>query len=61
MNAMLLVTGLLSVLIGTAHSVLGEKLVLGALFCRDGLPKLLGSSTFARQTLRFTWRLNRTE
>ena len=57
MNAMLLVAGLLSVLIGIAHSVLGEKLVLGPLFRRDDLPKLLGSTTFARQTLRFTWHL----
>ena len=57
MNVMLLVAGLLSVLIGVAHSVLGEKLVLGPLFRRDDLPKLLGSTTFARQTLRFTWHL----
>ncbi len=34
MNVMLLVAGLLSVLIGIAHSVLGEKLVLGPLFDR---------------------------
>jgi hypothetical protein len=44
-------------LIGIAHSVLGEKLVLGPLFRRGDLPKLLGSSTFARRTLRFTWHL----
>ncbi len=40
-----------------AHSVLGEKLVLGPLFRRGDLPKLLGSSDFARRTLRFTWHL----
>ena len=57
MNVMLLVAGLLSALIGIAHSVLGEKLVLGPLFRREDLPKLLGSTTFARQTLRFTWHL----
>jgi len=57
MNVVLLVAGLLSALIGIAHSVLGEKLVLGPLFRRDDLPKLLGSTTFARQTLRFTWHL----
>jgi len=57
MNAMLLVAGLLSALIGIAHSVLGEKLVLGPLFERGDVPKLLGSTTFARHTLRFTWHL----
>jgi hypothetical protein len=57
MSVMLLVAGLLSALIGIAHSVLGEKLVLGPLFRRADLPKLLGSTTFARQTLRFTWHL----
>ncbi len=57
MNVMLLVAGLLSALIGIAHSVLGEKLVLGPLFDRGDVPKLLGSTTFARRTLRFTWHL----
>jgi len=57
MNVILLVAGFLSALIGIAHSVLGEKLVLGPLFRRGDLPRLLGSTTFARQTLRFTWHL----
>ena len=57
MNVMLLIAGLLSVLIGVAHSVLGERLVLGPLFQRGEVPKLLGSATFARQTLRFAWHL----
>lgn len=57
MNIFLLVGGLLSALIGIAHSVLGERLVLGPLFQRGDLPKLLGSESFARRTLRFTWHL----
>jgi len=57
MNLMLLAGGLLSVLIGIVHSVLGEKLLLGPLFQRDDLPKLLGSATFTRRTLRFAWHL----
>jgi hypothetical protein len=57
MNVLLLVAGLLSALIGIAHSVLGEKLVLGPLFERGDVPKLLGSTAFARRTLRFTWHL----
>jgi len=57
MNVMLLVAGLLSALIGIAHSVLGERFLLGPLFERGDLPKLLGSAAFARRTLRFTWHL----
>jgi hypothetical protein len=57
MNVMLLIGGVLSALIGIAHSVLGEKLVLGPLFSRGEVPKLIGSTTFARHTLRFTWHL----
>jgi len=56
-KALLLIGGLLSVAIGIAHSVLGEKLVLGPLFRRGDLPKLLGSETFSRRTLRFAWHL----
>lgn len=57
MNILLLVAGLLSVLIGIAHSVLGEKLLLGPLFERGDVPKLLGSTAFARRTLRFAWHM----
>ncbi|MDX2435734.1 MAG: hypothetical protein QNL88_01680 [Acidobacteriota bacterium] len=57
MNFSLFAAGVLSVLIGVIHSVLGEKLVLGPLFRRSELPKLLGSTIFARRTLRFTWHL----
>jgi len=57
MNVILLVAGLLSALIGIAHSMLGEKLVLRPLFERGEVPKLLGSTAFAHRTLRFTWHL----
>ena len=57
MNVFLMVAGLLSALIGVAHSVLGEKLVLRPLFTRGEVPKLLGSTAFAHRTLRFTWHL----
>lgn len=57
MNPSLLAGGALSALIGIAHSVLGERLLLGPLFNRGDLPRLLGSATFARQTLRFAWHL----
>jgi hypothetical protein len=57
MNVPLLIGGLLSVLIGLAHSVLGEKLVLRPLFDGGEVPKLLGRVAFMKQTLRFTWHL----
>lgn len=57
MNLPLVIAAVLSVLIGIAHSVLGERLLLGPLFRRGEVPKLLGSSTFPRQVLRFTWHL----
>jgi len=56
-NVPLLIAGLLSVMIGLAHSVLGERLLLGPLFRHGDLPKLLGSGSFARRTLRFAWHL----
>ena len=55
MSVPLIAAAILSAAIGIAHSVLGEKLVLGPLFERGEVPKLLGSTTFARNTLRFTW------
>ena len=57
MNLPLMAAAVLSVLIGVAHSVLGERLVLGPLFRRNELPKLLGSAEFTRNVLRFTWHL----
>ena len=57
MNLPLMAAGVLSILIGAAHSYLGERLLLGPLFRHGELTKLLGSTTFARHTLRFTWHL----
>ena len=57
MNLALTTAAALSILIGIAHSVLGEKLLLGPLFRHGDLPRLLGSTTFARNVLRFTWHL----
>ena len=57
MNLPLLIGGALSALIGIAHSVLGERLLLAPLFERGDLPRLLGSTVFARRTLRFAWHL----
>ena len=57
MSVPLIAAAVFSAAIGIAHSVLGEKLVLGPLFERGEVPKLLGSTDFAQRTLRFTWHL----
>jgi len=48
---------LLIALLGLAHSVLGEWLLLGPLFRLRQLPRLIGSHRFARRTLRLAWHL----
>ena len=45
----------LALLVGIAHSVLGERYILMRLFRRDGLPKLFGGTEFTTRTLRFAW------
>ena len=53
---MLLVAVFLIVLIGVAHSFLGERYILIRLFRRP-LPKLFGSDDFTKKTLRFAWHI----
>ena len=53
---MLLIAAALLVLIGLAHSYLGEKYILIRLFRRP-LPKLFGDDWFTRNTLRFAWHI----
>lgn len=47
----------LLIVIGVVHSVLGEKYLLVRLFRRDNLPKLYGSDSFTKNTLRFAWHI----
>lgn len=54
---MILFAGLLAVLIGAAHSYLGERYILVRLFQRTDIPKLLGSDWFTKRTLRFAWHI----
>ena len=49
------VAALLAVLLGAAHSYLGERFILIRLFRRGDLPKLFGGTEFTQQTLRFAW------
>ncbi len=58
MNDILLIIGaILAVIIGAAHSYLGERYILVRLFRNSTLPELFGSDTFTKQTLRFAWHL----
>ncbi|MCK4792408.1 MAG: hypothetical protein KAV87_52245 [Desulfobacteraceae bacterium] len=57
MDLLLIIGATLAVLIGAAHSYLGEQYILIRLFRRSDLPQLFGSDTFTKQTLRFAWHL----
>ena len=57
MNVYLGIAAFLIVALGLVHSVLGEWLLLGPLFTRGDVPKLIGSRRFAKRTLRFAWHL----
>jgi len=54
---MLTLAAVLIVLLGLAHSVLGERYILVRLFRRPDLPKLFGGTAFTTSTLRFAWHL----
>jgi hypothetical protein len=57
MSNALRVAAILTLLLGLAHSYLGERYILIRLFRRGDLPKLLGGEAFTRHTLRFAWHL----
>ena len=57
MDNLLIIGATLAVLIGAAHSYLGEHYIMVRLFRRSDLPQLFGSDTFTKQTLRFAWHL----
>jgi hypothetical protein len=57
MNILLWAAAILALLVGLAHSYLGERYILMRLFRREELPKLFGSDSFTRRTLRFAWHL----
>jgi len=57
MSLVLNVAGVLAVVIGLVHSILGERYILIRLFRRDNLPKLQGSTEFTARTLRFAWHI----
>jgi len=54
---MLAAAATLMILLGLAHSVLGERYLFIRLFRRPDLPKLFGGTAFTTRTLRFAWHL----
>lgn len=52
---MILIASIILILIGVAHSYLGERYILIRLFKRDSIPHLFGSDNFTKGTLRFCW------
>ncbi len=54
---MLQLSALLIILLGVAHSILGERYILVRLFRRPDLPKIFGTPEFTVQTLRFAWHI----
>lgn len=57
METMLYAAAALTILVGCAHSYLGEKYILQSLFRNGRLPRLLGGTEFTKSTLRFAWHL----
>lgn len=55
MKLALYIAALLLLVIGAAHSYLGERYILRRLFRRSDLPKNFGSTDFTTRTLRFAW------
>lgn len=56
-STLLLSAAALAVVLGAAHSWLGERYILIRLFHRADLPALFGSDLFTKRTLRFAWHL----
>lgn len=55
MNVLFLIAAVLIVALGAAHSYLGERYLLIPLFRRTNLPRILGSASLTRGTLRLAW------
>jgi hypothetical protein len=52
-----MVAGILAILLGLAHSYVGERRVVAPLCAREDLPPLWGSASLMRRTIRFAWHL----
>ena len=57
MTIVLYSAAFLAVIVGGAHSYLGERYILIRLFRLKELPKLFGGTEFTTRTLRFAWHI----
>jgi hypothetical protein len=55
MNYYLLSSGVLTILLAVAHSIIGERSIIGPIQKTSGLPRVQGSDRQTKLTLRFTW------
>lgn len=55
MNFFIYLSALAFVVLGVAHSYLGERFVLAPIFRLSGFPKLFGSAPYMQQILRLAW------
>ncbi len=55
MIPLLYLPALLFIVLGVAHSYLGERYVLAPIFRLPDLPKLLGSTAYMQRILRLAW------
>jgi hypothetical protein len=55
MNIFFTVAAILFIVLGIAHSYLGERYILIPLFKRGHLPKIFNSELLTERTLRFAW------
>ena len=51
------IAAITTVIIGVAHSTLGERLIFPRLFRAENLPRLRGSVEYTRSILRWAWHL----
>ncbi len=56
-STLLFIAALLTIGVGIAHSLLGERYLLMRLFRRPDLPTLFGGTSFTVRTLRFAWHI----
>lgn len=57
MSITLYIAAFFAVIVGAAHSYLGERYILIRLFRHEELPKLFGGTEFTTRTLRFAWHI----
>jgi hypothetical protein len=55
LNTHLVISGILSILLSIAHTIIGEILILIPMQNAEGIPAVRGSTRTTKRTLRFAW------